>query len=121
MCATAHSADDHLETVLFHLLRGIGMDGLCGIPPVRGAYIRPLLGVSAADIRAFCAEEKLPYVLDSTNSDTSCTRNYIRAEIVPRLRQITPSPEAAAVRMSTLLREDVAFLRCAAREALRGR
>jgi len=119
LCATAHSADDQLETVLFHLLRGSGLDGLCGIPPVREDYIRPLLGVSAADIRAFCAEENISYVQDSTNGDTAYTRNYIRAEIVPRLRQITPVPEAAAVRMSELLRVDADYLRQEARRALR--
>ncbi len=117
--ATAHSADDQLETVLHHLLRGSGIDGLCGIPPVRGAVIRPLLTVSAADIRGFCREEKIPYVEDSTNADDTYTRNYIRCEIVPRLRRITPSPEAAAVRMSDLLREDAAYLDAAAKDALR--
>ncbi len=117
--ATAHSADDQLETVLHHLLRGSGIDGLCGIPPVRGAVIRPLLTVSAADIRGFCREEQIPFVEDSTNADEAYTRNYIRSEIVPRLRRITPSPEAAAVRMSALLREDAAYLDRAAKDALR--
>ncbi len=116
--ATAHSADDQLETVLHHLLRGSGIDGLCGIPPVRGAVIRPLLTVSAADIRDFCRAEQIPFVEDSTNTDDAYTRNYIRSEIVPRLRRITPSPEAAAVRMSELLREDAAYLDSAAEDAL---
>ena len=117
--ATAHSADDQLETVLHHLLRGSGIDGLCGIPPVRGSLIRPLLAVSAADIREFCRASSLPFVEDSTNADTAYTRNYIRAEIVPRLRQITPSPEDAAARMCALLREDAAYLDQAAIDALR--
>lgn len=118
LCATAHSADDHLETVLFHLLRGSGIDGLCGIPAVRGRFIRPLLGASAAEIRDFCKAEGIPAVQDSTNEDTAYTRNYIRAEIVPRLRRLTPAPEAAAVRMSALLRADAAYLQSAARDAL---
>lgn len=118
VCATAHSADDHLETVLFHLLRGSGIDGLCGIPPVRGRFVRPLLTVSAAQIRDYCAAENIPTVQDSTNGDTAYTRNFIRSEIVPRLRQITPSPEASAVRMSALLRTDADYLRDACRDAL---
>lgn len=110
LCATAHSADDNLETVLHHILRGSALDGLCGIPAVRGAYIRPLLTVSAADIRDFCAAEHIPFVEDSTNANTAYTRNYIRAEIVPRLRQITPSPEAAVTRMCAHLCADAEFL-----------
>ena len=82
LCATAHSADDQLETVLFHMLRGSGIDGLCGIPAVRDRYVRPLLSASAADIRDFCRTENIPFVQDSTNADTAYTRNYIRAEIV---------------------------------------
>jgi tRNA(Ile)-lysidine synthase len=117
--ATAHSADDQLETVLHHLLRGSGIDGLCGIPPVRGALIRPLLTVSAADIRDFCRTSALPFVEDSTNTDEAYTRNYIRREIVPRLRQITSAPETAITRMCALLREDAAYLDKAAVAALR--
>lgn len=118
LCATAHSADDHLETVLFHLLRGSGLDGLCGIPPVRGRFIRPLLSLSAERIRDFCEKEQIPAVEDSTNGDSTYTRNFIRHTIVPLLRQITPAPEGAAVRMSTLLRTDAAYLRQACRAAL---
>jgi len=110
LCATAHSADDNLKTVLHHMLRGSGIDGLCGIPPVRGPYIRPLLSASASDIRDFCREENIPIAEDSTNLDTAYTRNYIRAEIVPRLSRITPAPQLAAARMCELLRDDAAYL-----------
>jgi len=108
--ATAHHADDNAETVLMNLLRGTGIDGLCGIPPVRGPYIRPLLSASASDIRDFCREENIPIAEDSTNLDTAYTRNYIRAEIVPRLSRITPAPQLAAARMCELLRDDAAYL-----------
>lgn len=108
--AIAHSADDNLETVLFHLIRGTGLSGLCGIPPVRGRIIRPLLDISAADIRTFCRKEQIPFVQDGSNSDTAYTRNYIRAEVVPSLRQISPSPEAAVARMCRLLRQDAEYL-----------
>ena len=117
--ATAHNADDNLETVLFHLCRGSGLHGLCGIPPVRGSLIRPLLAVSAADIRDFCRTSALPFVEDSTNTDEAYTRNYIRREIVPRLRQITSAPETAITRMCALLREDADYLDKAAVAALR--
>ena len=51
--ATAHTADDNLETMLFHLVRGTGPKGLAGIPPVRGQVIRPLLGVTRAAVEAY--------------------------------------------------------------------
>jgi len=110
-CLTAHSADDNLETVLFHMMRGTGLDGLCGIPPIRGRILRPLLGVSAGDIRAFCRENSIPYMEDSTNGDFSYTRNYIRGTVVPALRKITPHPERSVSRMTTHLRRDAVHLR----------
>lgn len=108
--ATAHSADDNLETVLFRLVRGTALSGLCGIPPVRDGIFRPLLGCGADAIRAFCRAEEIPFVTDSTNGDTAYTRNYIRAEIVPRLGQIAPDPALAVTRMCSALRADAACL-----------
>ena len=65
--ATAHSADDNLETVLFHMLRGAGTAGMGGIPASRGRYIRPLLGCTAQEIREFCRAEKPSSLLLSLN------------------------------------------------------
>ena len=69
--ATAHTADDNLETVLFHLVRGTGPKGLAGIPPVRGQVIRPLLDVGRAQIEAYLAAIGQEYVTDSSNTDES--------------------------------------------------
>ncbi len=112
--ATAHSADDNLETVLFRLVRGTALDGLCGIPPVRGRIIRPLLRCTAVQIRDFCREYEIPYVTDSTNADTAYARNYIRREIVPALLALSPDPAAAVTRMCDALRADGAYLQDAA-------
>lgn len=108
--ATAHSADDNLETVLFHMLRGAGTAGMGGIPASRGRYIRPLLGCTAREIREFCRAEGIPFVVDSTNADDAYTRNYIRGQIVPALCRITPSPQKAVGRMCELLRCDEDYL-----------
>jgi len=116
--ATAHSADDNLETVLQRLARGAALRGLCGIAPVSGRRIRPLLGVSAAAIRDFCRAEGLPFVVDSTNGDLAYTRNYLRAEVIPALRRVNPSPETAAARMCAALRADEEYLEAAAAGAL---
>lgn len=119
LIATAHNADDNLETVLFHLLRGTGTHGLCGITPIRdGRIIRPLLMDDAAAIRRWCEEQSVPFVLDSTNRDTDYTRNLIRNKIVPPMREIVPSPAAAVSRMTALVRTDDDYLESEARAHL---
>ncbi len=106
VCTTAHHATDNLETVLFHLLRGSGLRGMCGIPPVRLPYLRPLLSLSRADILAALDELGLSYVTDTTNADTDYDRNYIRAALLPTLFRLCPSPEEAVTRMTENLREE---------------
>ncbi len=108
--ATAHHADDNLETVLLHLTRGSGLHGLCGIPPKNGCCIRPLLSVSRLEIQQFCDEYAIPFVTDSTNLDTVYSRNRIRNEVVPHLREINPQVTEACTRMVANLREEDAFL-----------
>ena len=92
LLATAHHADDNLETVLFHLCRGTGLSGLCGIAPTRdlayGILTRPLLQVSRREILAYCHNNNLEYVTDSTNSDTAYARNRIRGEVIPILSDL---------------------------------
>ncbi len=112
--ATAHNADDNLETVLFHLTRGSGIDGLCGIPPTRKLgktkIIRPLISVPKCDIVGYCEENGIEYIFDSTNDDTAYTRNYIRRELLPRMQTINPALHRAASRMTANLREDGEYL-----------
>lgn len=108
--ATAHTADDNVETVLMNLARGTGINGLCGIPPVRGAVIRPLLTTSRARIEQYSAQRRIPFVEDSTNIEDIYTRNRIRHRIVPRLREINPGLGESVRGMTELLREDSAFL-----------
>ena len=63
--ATAHTADDNGETVLMHLIRGTGLKGLGGITPVNGNVIRPMLGITRAEVEAFLEEWCLPQIEDS--------------------------------------------------------
>lgn len=104
--ATAHNADDNLETVLFNLARGTAAAGLAGIPPVRGRIIRPLLYCEKAELVEYCRENGLDFVFDSSNDDTAYTRNYIRQQIIPRLERINPAVRRNASRMCRALRED---------------
>lgn len=78
--AVAHNENDQAETVLFHLARGSGIKGMGGIPPVRGNIIRPLLGVSRAEIEQYLKEAGQPYCTDSTNALDVYARNRIRHE-----------------------------------------
>ncbi len=108
--ATAHNADDNLETVLFNLTRGSALSGLCGIPPKRDNFIRPLILCSKQEIEAYCTENKLDFVIDSTNLSEDYTRNKIRHRVIPTLKEINPAAAAAASRASEQLFEDKAFI-----------
>ena len=108
--ATAHNADDNAETVLLHLLRGSGLKGLGGIAPVRGRVIRPLLEVSRVEIEAYCAAAGISYVTDATNADTTYSRNYLRHEVLPLLRERNPNLLTTLGRSAETLRRDSAYL-----------
>lgn len=116
--ATAHNLGDNAETVLLHLARGAGLAGLCGIPPRRGRILRPLLGLSRAEIEQVLRESGTPHVEDSSNGETRYSRNRIRAEVLPALRELNPSFEEAVARMGKLLRRDEEFLGALAQDFL---
>ncbi len=111
LVATAHNADDNIETVVFNMLRGSGISGICGIPPVRDEkYIRPILSYSSERIRTLCAEFKINYVTDSTNLSFDYTRNKIRHKIIPLMREVVPHPEQTVLRLNESLRLDADFI-----------
>lgn len=122
LLATAHHADDLLETLLFRLARGTGAKGLSSIAPCRpfgtGFLVRPLLEMTREEILAYCAQNDLAYVTDSTNSDTAYARNRIRAEVVPVLESLFAEPQKRVVALAEELREDEAFLEELARSLL---
>lgn len=108
--ATAHHADDNLETMLLHLARGTGLRGLSGIAPLRGNIIRPLLNLPRAAIESYVAEHKIPFVEDSSNEDQSFARNRLRHEVLPVLRELNPNLSQSVASAARTLREDEAFL-----------
>lgn len=89
--ATAHNADDNLETVVFNLIRGAGINGISGIKPVRSNIIRPLIRLSRSEIENYIEENSLEYVTDSTNLTDDYTRNKIRHSLVPIMKEINPN------------------------------
>ncbi len=108
--ATAHNADDNAETLLLHLVRGTGLQGLTGITPRRGELVRPLLTVTRAQIEAYAAEHALPYVEDSSNADAAYTRNRLRHTVMPLLRELNPRLTEALSDTARYLRADNDFL-----------
>lgn len=88
--ATAHTADDNLETMLMHLLRGCSLKGLGGIPPVRDRIIRPMLLVERKQVEEYISAHGLPFVEDSTNREDFCLRNRLRHRVIPLLKEEAP-------------------------------
>ena len=84
----AHHRDDSVETVLLNLVRGTGLRGLCGIRPINGYIVRPLLCVSRDDIEAYLDEIGQAYVTDSTNLEDEVLRNKIRLNVIPLLKTV---------------------------------
>ncbi len=117
--AVGHTADDQVETVLMHLLRGSGTDGLTGMQPkapvpVTGSnatVVRPLLAaVERSDTEHYCAEEGIKPRLDETNLSSDYLRNRIRHELLPELRRYNPKFDRSLRRMANSLGDDVAYL-----------
>lgn len=108
--ATAHNLNDNAETVLFRIARGTGLKGLCGIPPVRGKFIRPLLECSREEIEAFLAAREQPFVTDSTNLSDNYVRNRIRHGVMPLLSDICGGFPDNAAALTRSLAEDEDFL-----------
>lgn len=89
---TAHQADDNIETLLLHLFRGTGLEGLSGIQPVRKkeALIRPLLPFYKKELAAYAVEQELTFVEDSSNATDHYTRNKLRQHLMPVLQELFP-------------------------------
>lgn len=117
LVATAHTLSDRAETTFLNLLRGTGLKGLCSIPPVQGTVIRPLIRCTREEIEAYCRENGLSYVTDSTNLSADYTRNRVRQTVIPALQAIGPSFYSVYGRMLAHLEQDEAFLEQSAEEA----
>lgn len=104
--ATAHTANDNLETMLFHLARGTGAAGLAGIPPVRGSIVRPLLACTRDEVEDFLASRGQGFVVDSTNLSADYTRNQIRLTAVPALLAVNARAAENAGALGARLRQD---------------
>lgn len=116
--ATAHNSNDCTETVLLNLMRGTGLKGLCGIPPVRGSIVRPLIYCTRAEVEDYLAEIGEGFVTDRTNLSDDYTRNKVRHLILPEMLKINGALFDGMTRMTASLREDSDYLEEQARLAL---
>lgn len=108
--ATAHTLSDNMETLVMNLARGTGLNGLCGIPPVRGKIIRPFIDMSRDEVEEYCRENNLKFVNDSTNFSREYTRNKIRLDVIPVLKNINPDLDSALRRFFINVSEDNRYL-----------
>lgn len=120
--AVAHNANDQAETVLMNLIRGTGLAGLTGMDttsnlsyvhmlptnkePSLARILRPLLDIPRTDIEAYCGLHQLTPRIDETNTDLRYTRNKLRHQIIPLLKEINPSVQDAILRMADNLRAE---------------
>ncbi len=107
---TAHTLDDQAETVLMKLLRGAWTEGLSAIHPVvtlqKGRVLRPFLNTRRADIESFLKSINQSWREDSTNTDTSFTRNRVRHELLPQLHTFNPNLDQTLANLAELAREE---------------
>lgn len=104
--ATAHTADDNAETVLMHLVRGTGLKGLGAISPINGNIIRPMLGITRADVEALLDEYHVQHITDSSNDTDAFLRNRLRHHVMPLLKEENPKLAENLSAMALRLRQD---------------
>jgi tRNA(Ile)-lysidine synthase len=110
LIAVAHHADDQVETLLLHWLRGSGLSGMPGMLPRQEDIIRPLLTVTHAETVAYCQQHALMPLEDASNSDLHFLRNRIRHELLPLLTSMNPGIRSTLLRNAEVASVDVQWL-----------
>jgi tRNA(Ile)-lysidine synthase len=104
--ALGHNADDQAETVLMHLIRGAGLEGLAAMRVREGLRFRPLLQTWRADIEEHCRRHGLEPVEDASNRDPRFTRNRVRHQLLPLLESFNPRVRVSLVRLAASARDE---------------
>lgn len=126
--ALAHTFDDQSETILFRIIRGTGLRGLRGIPAIRMLskrddlfLIRPMIEVERGEIEAYLKEKKIPFRQDSSNFDTTITRNFIRRDLLPTIeKRLNPRVKYALVKLGQISRSFYVCMREISKEIFEG-
>lgn len=116
--AVAHHADDQVETILLHLLRGSGLEGLAGMPfrqlpnpwSDHIPLVRPLLATRREQILAYCQQAGLETLHDASNTDPAYLRNRVRLELIPLLQTFNPNVKQSLLQLSEIARADLLVL-----------
>ena len=116
--ALGHTVDDHIETILMHLVRGTGIKGLQGLQPhtqwqLGGnsiTIVRPLLQVSREETTNYCRQHRLKPRIDTSNLSLSPLRNRIRHQLLPLLRSYNPQVTEALLRTARIAGDDLGFI-----------
>ena len=118
--ALGHNADDQAETVLMHLIRGSGLNGLRGMDALtlwhssdglqQATLFRPLLTVTKDQLRHYCQQRNIPYREDPANRDMRFTRNRVRHQLLPTLRQYNPRISEALVRLAQTASQETNYI-----------
>ena len=116
--ATGHTASDQAETVLYRLVTSPGRRALLGMPARRGRLVRPLLGATRAETRAYCEARGLAWREDASNADPRYARARVRHAVLPELAALSPAAERTLAETSLLLRDEEEVLRTAVAGAL---
>jgi tRNA(Ile)-lysidine synthase len=116
--ALGHTADDTVETLLMRLLRGAGLKGLIGIPPVRDKIIRPLIKIWRRDIDKYIASLKLVPRSDHTNYESKYLRNRVRLKLIPQLKIYNLNIKGILLQTVLLLTEDYLYLENKVKQSL---
>lgn len=116
--ATAHTADDQVETILLRLLKGTGLNGLRGIRLKRGNIVRPLLFAFKSELYEYARSNGVPFSEDHTNRDTAIPRNYIRHSLLPVIKsEINPAADNAILHFHEIITDLTRMTRQIARRA----
>jgi tRNA(Ile)-lysidine synthase len=109
--ATAHNASDNVETILLNFVKGAGIKGLSGIPVRRDNIIRPILCLTSEEIRQYLKKNKISFRVDESNLDSDYERNFLRNEIIPKLKQrLNPRLEEKISNTSKIISEINSFV-----------
>lgn len=108
--AVAHHADDQVESLLLHFLRGSGLTGMVGMLPRQQDIIRPLLEVRHAQTLAYCQQHGIEPLVDLSNTDPRFLRNRIRYELLPLLESLNPGFHSTLLRNADVIRVDVEWI-----------
>ena len=110
LIALAHHADDQAETILMRILRGSGSIGLSAMQMKSGYLVRPLLPFRKSELEAYCQKINIIPRIDSTNFETEATRNKIRLDLLPKLKEYNPAIVETLCRLGAATTADVDFI-----------